>query len=70
MVKTRELEVLVVEFDVVGTTERVVSGPERVKGPETLSVRVYGGPYPPLDRLVLEGLDGVRVHRRSGVMLF
>lgn len=70
MVKTREVEVLVVKLDVVATKERVVSGPERVKGPETSSVRVYGGPYAPLARLVLERIDVVRAHRRSGVLLF
>lgn len=47
VVKTRDVEVpFVVELEFEGTVvrERVVSGPDRENGLETLSVRVYGGP--------------------------
>jgi hypothetical protein len=56
----------VVLLDEMGDNESVVSGPESVKGEDTSSVSVYGGPYEPLPSVVLPNLVAFGVHFTSG----
>jgi hypothetical protein len=63
VVKTSDSDVELVVLE--EPNERVVSGPERVKGVETFNVSVYGGPYEPFWRLILARVEGVRAHSMS-----